>query len=272
MIRAGTRASVAVLAVLAAAAATAGCEMNVGDGNFNMGLASGRATETWTRSWTVAAGGRLELRNTNGGITVQAAAPGGPLEVKAERIARSSTDEAARDLLKKVEIHEEATAERVLVETRAPKTWGRDGLEVKYTVMLPAGIRLDVRNANGGIEIHGVSAAAAVRTTNGGIKGDGLSGPLEARTTNGGIDVALTAMTGPVTLETVNGGISLELPAATPADLAARVTNGGIHLDDALKFEAVGERNRRSVQGKLNGGGARVEVSTTNGGISVHAK
>ena len=272
MIRQGLRAALVTLAVLGAAASAGGCEMNVGDGNFNMGLASGRASETWTRSWTVAAGGRFELRNINGGITVQPAAAGAPLEVKAERIARSSSDEAARELLKKVEIHEEATADRVLVETRAPKTWGSDGHEVKYTVMLPAGIRLDVRNANGGIEVHGVTAEAVVRTTNGGIKGDGLSGQLEARTTNGGIDVTLTAMPGPITLETVNGGISLEVPTATAAEVSAHVTNGGIHVDDALKFEAVGEQNRRNVEGKLNGGGPRVEASTTNGGISIHAK
>jgi len=250
MIRQGLRTALVTVAVLAAAAAGAGCEMNVADGNFNMGLASGRASETWTRSWTVTAGGRFELRNVNGGVTVQPAAAGAPLEVKAERIARSSTDEAARELLKKVEIHEEATADRVLVETRAPKTWGRYG----------------------GIDVHGVTAPAVVRTTNGGIKGDGLAGPLEARTTNGGIDVALTAVPGAVTLETVNGGISLAVPGATAAEIAARVTNGGIHVDDALKFEAVGEQNRRNVQGKLNGGGPRVEASTTNGGISVHAK
>jgi hypothetical protein len=272
MIRAVTHACVAVLAVLAVATAAAGCDVSVGDGNFNMGLASGRASDTWSRSWPLSAGARFELRNTNGGITVQPAAGGAPLEVKAERIARSSTDEAARELLKQVEIHEEATADRVLVETRAPKTWGRDGHEVKYTVLLPAGVRLDVRNTNGGIEIHGVSASAAVRTTNGGIKGDGLSGSLEARTTNGGIDVALAAVPGAVTLETVNGGISLAVPAATAAELSAHVTNGGIGVDDALKFEAVGGQNRRNVAGMLNGGGPRIEASTTNGGISIHAK
>ena len=62
------------------------------------------------------------------------------------------------------------------------------------------------------------------------------------------------------------------MPAALAADLSAHVTNGGIHVDDALKFEAVGEQNRRNVEGKLNGGGRKVEASTTNGGIHIRAK
>jgi len=266
------RAALACVAVLAAGSAAVACDVNVGDGNFNVGLASGKASDTWTKTFTVSAGGRLDLRNINGGIVVQPAAEGQPLEVSAERTARAASDEAARELLKKVEIHDEATADRVLIETRAPKTWGREGHEVKYTVKLPPGVKLEARTVNGGLELHRVTGDANLTTTNGAIKAEGLAGSVEARTTNGGIDVALAAVPGTVTLETVNGGVSLEVPAALAADLSAHVTNGGIQVDDALKFEAVGEQNRRNVQGKLNGGGHRVDVSTTNGGIAIHAK
>jgi DUF4097 and DUF4098 domain-containing protein YvlB len=272
MIRQVLRAALFTGAIIAAGAAAAACDVNVGDGNFNMGLASGRASDTWTRTYKVAPAGQFELRNVNGTISVEPAAQGADLEVKAERIARSSTDEAARELLKKIEIHEEASADRVSIETRAPKTWGRDGHEVKYTVKLPAGVRLDARNVNGSVELHRLAGQATVQTTNGGIKGDALAGQLDARTTNGGIDVGLAAVSGTVSLATTNGGISLGVPAGVAADLSARVTNGGIHVDDALKFEATGEQTRRRVEGKLNGGGRRIEVATTNGGISLHAQ
>jgi len=272
MIGRGLRAALICVVVVAAGSAAAACDVNVADGNFNVGLASGKATDTWTKTFPLSPGGRLDLRNINGAILVQPAAEGQPLEVSAERTARASSDEAARELLKKVEIHDEATADRVLIETRAPKTWGREGHDVKYTVKLPAGVKLEARTVNGAVELHRVTGDTNVTTTNGGIKGDELAGAFEARTTNGGIDVALAAVPGAVTLETVNGGVSLEVPAALAADLSAHVTNGGIHVDDALKFEAVGEQNRRNVQGKLNGGGRRVEVSTTNGGIAIHAK
>jgi hypothetical protein len=272
MVRRLLRGSLLIACLVAAAGAASACDVNVADGNFNVGLASGKATDTWTRTYKLPAGGRLDLRNTNGGIIVEPAADGAPLEVTAERTARSSSDEAARELLKKIEIHDETTANGVLIETRAPKTSGRDGHDVKYTVKLPAGVKLEARTVNGGIELHQVNAEANVTTTNGGIKGEGLAGPVEARTTNGGIDVAVASATGPITLETVNGGISLEVPSNLSADLSAHVTNGGIHVDDVLKFEAVGQQTRRSVEGKLNGGGRRLEASTTNGGIRIHAK
>ena len=43
---------------LVAAVAAAGCDLNVGDGNFNVGLASGKATDTWTRTYTLSEAGR----------------------------------------------------------------------------------------------------------------------------------------------------------------------------------------------------------------------
>ena len=48
--------------------------------------------------------------NQNGPITVEPSAAGGQVEVRAERIARSSSDEAAKELLKKIEIREDVTA------------------------------------------------------------------------------------------------------------------------------------------------------------------
>jgi len=36
-----------------------------------------------------------------------------------------------------------------------------------------------------------------------------------------------------------------------------------------LPFVAEGEQNRRRVDGTLNGGGARIELQTTNGGVSL---
>jgi hypothetical protein len=271
MIRATTRAYLVALSVAAAAAATAGCDVNVDGGNFNVGLASGRASEQWTRTYTLPATGRFELTNINGSITIEASTDG-KVEVHAERIAKSSSDEAARELLKKIEIHEEVAADRVALETRAPKTWGRDGHEVKYAVKVPKGVRVSAKNTNGGIDLRHLENEVTATTTNGGIKGDDLAGRVEVSTTNGGVDLTLGAVPGTIKAQTVNGGVSLTVPGDTKADLSAHVVNGGIHVDDALKFEPVGEQNRRQVEGRLNGGGNRIEVSTTNGGVSVSSK
>jgi DUF4097 and DUF4098 domain-containing protein YvlB len=105
---------------------------------------------------------------------------------------------------------------------------------------------------------------------NGGIKGDGLSGHIEANTTNGGVEIGLASVSdGGVRLETVNGGVQLQLPRTAKADISARVVNGGVRVDEDLGLEQIGEKSRRRREGRLNGGGSRIELSTTNGGIRI---
>ena len=102
------------------------------------------------------------------------------------------------------------------------------------------------------------------------LKGDGLSGHIDANTTNGGVEIDLASVSaGGVRLETVNGGLQLQVPKTAKADISARVVNGGVHIDDSLALESVGEQSRRRVEGHLNGGGTRIELSTTNGGIHI---
>ena len=104
-------------------------------------------------------------------------------------------------------------------------------------------------------------------TVNGGVSGEALSGQVEATTTNGGVEVSLEALApGGVKLEAVNGGVQLSLPRTAKADISARVVNGGLHTGD-LEIELVGEQNRRRLEGKMNGGGSRVELATVNGGV-----
>jgi DUF4097 and DUF4098 domain-containing protein YvlB len=72
-----------------------------------------------------------------------------------------------------------------------------------------------------------------------------------------------------VRLETVNGGVQLQLPKTAKADISARCVNGGVHVDEQLTVESTGEKNRRRLEGRLNGGGSRIELATTNGGIHI---
>jgi DUF4097 and DUF4098 domain-containing protein YvlB len=116
----------------------------------------------------------------------------------------------------------------------------------------------------------GLTGDVRARATNGGIKGDGIvSTNVDAAVTNGGVEIELAnaPSTGSIELESVNGGVALRLPSDSKADVTARCVNGGISVDDGLGLQRVGEQTRRRVEGKLNGGGARVNLETTNGGV-----
>jgi DUF4097 and DUF4098 domain-containing protein YvlB len=172
--------------------------------------------------------------------------------------------------MKQLEMREEAGDARVRVEVRAPRTFGVSGFEVRWTVKVPKGVVVDLRTSNGKVTLSGLEGEVHASTVNGGIEGKGLTvSTLEASTVNGGVDVEITkslTSTGSVSLEAVNGGVALALPDGSQASVTARVTNGGINTT-GLDFQVTGEQTRRRFEGTLNGGGARVTLQTTNGGV-----
>jgi Toastrack DUF4097 len=254
-----------------AGSAVSACDVNLGDSGFNVGMASGRASDTWTRSYTVSAGGRVEIINTNGTIEVSQGT-GPAVEVTAERIAKATTDAAAKDLLAKIEIVETAKPDSVRLETKTPRTFGPGGAEVKYTLKIPVGLHVRTQSTNGRITLTKIANDVEATTTNGGVRGEGLTGTVQASTTNGGVELTVARLAaGGLRAETTNGGVAVELPSDSKADISAHVTNGGIGVEN-LTVVATGEKNRRHLEGKLNGGGPLVELSTTNGGIRLAGK
>ena len=59
-----------------------------------------------------------------------------------------------------------------------------------------------------------------------------------------------------VKLGCTNGGIKLRLPRDAKATISASITNGGISTS-GLQIETSGEKSRRRLDGRLNGGGAQ---------------
>ena len=256
--------ALAALPLAAALSLTAACDIALSG-------AREEATETITRSYPLSAGGTVDISTINGKIEVVAGSTR-TVEVKAVKTAKAATKEGAADLLKKFEIKEEITP--TLVKLRAEKRSGegpslngwRTSVEVRYVVQVPASAKVVLSTTNGQIEVVDVKASASLETVNGTIEGRGLGGEIKASTVNGGVDIAVASLTGDVAVETTNGGVTVKLPEDAKALLVGRTTNGGLGVD-GLQVEEV-ERSRRRLEARLNGGGRRVSVETTNGGIN----
>lgn len=254
------RQRLAALAVIVFAWPLAGCELATA--SFRA-----EARDDWSRSFAVGPGGRFELENTNGTIEVEPAG-GAALEVRAERIAKAGSEEAARELLKQVEIVVNESADRVHLETKYPRGLRTGGTEVKYWVKVPASVAVKLDNTNGRITLRSLAGPVEASTTNGGVSGKGLTGPVRASTTNGGVDVDLDAVHADgVELSTTNGGVTLRLPEGAKATISASCVNGGISTS-GLSMETT-ESSRRRLEGRMNGGGPRVRLETTNGGVRI---
>ena len=197
------------------------------------------------RPTRVAAGGRFEVKNINGTVTIEQGTDEGTVDVRAERTVKASSDEAAQAILKQARDGRRREAgRRPRSRPARPRAGARGGHEVRYFIKVPKSIRVDARTTNGGVRLNGIANEVTASSVNGGIKGDGLSGHIDANTTNGGVEIGLTSLSDAgVTLETVNGGVQLQLPRTAEADISARVVNGGVNVAEDLRPSTDGRKD-----------------------------
>jgi DUF4097 and DUF4098 domain-containing protein YvlB len=260
--------SVLIFPALLAAVASAGCDIVTAD------LRS-EETAQWHKTYQLDAGGRVEITNVNGKIDVEPSA-GNIVDVSAVKKARGASPEAAKAALDRASITPERSTSRVRVETRMSNLGGivfnSGNVQVEYHVKVPAGAEVKFTTTNGGIEITGLQGRITAETTNGGVTTREVSGQLDASTTNGGLDIDLARVAdGGVKLEFTNGGLKMRVPRDAKATISASITNGGINAGD-LPIDATGDNNRRKLEGRMNGGGARIQIEGTNGGIRLSAR
>ena len=235
---------------------------------------AGRHQETseWRKTYELQSGGRVEVSNTNGLITVEPST-GKAVEVIAVKTARGHSPEDAKQALGDIDIVENADSGSVRIETKTRRSqgWLGSNAHVKYTVRVPDGLTSKFSTTNGGVELRGVSGTVEAETTNGGIVARAMAGNFVGSTTNGGVEVDMARLgEGGARLECTNGGISLRLPADAKASISATVTNGGIDTG-GLPLEKI-ESTRRKLEAKLNGGGAPVRMNCTNGGLEIRSR
>ena len=258
--RCGRSHAAAVAGLALATVVLPGCGIPVGHGPS--------VSDSWTHTYPLSTTGEVTIVNANGRIEVEGV-EGGTVEVEAEKIARGATEQIARDLLPRIPIDERATPDFISIETRRLNGFliGAS-YEVRYHVKMPRGATLRATTVNGGVSVKGMDGRVIARTTNGGVTATGMGGAVEARSVNGGVRVQFTSLgAGSVELRTVNGGVRVALPETAKATVSASWVNGGINLS-GLPFE-VREQARRRFEGRLNGGGATIEVATVNGGITL---
>jgi hypothetical protein len=263
-------------AVLAFGLATTACDIKTtANGEFSMDIATGKAEDTWSRTYKVADKGRFELINVNGRITAEPA-DGAELVVEGKRSVKARSDEGAKELLSKLEIREEVSDATVRVESRPPRLSGFSSHQIEWTIKVPKGVIVDLRTTNGGVRLNNLSNEIHAKTTNGGVKGlNIIATVIEASAVNGGVEITLGApldTTASIEMETVNGGVELYLPSDSKATIAARCVNGGVQVEN-LEISREEQQSdfdkRRRLNGTMNGGGAKVNLSTTNGGVRI---
>jgi DUF4097 and DUF4098 domain-containing protein YvlB len=223
------------------------------------------ARSPWTRDYTLADGGTLEIRSTNGSIHL-AVGDGDAVRIEADRIVNAATQEAADTALETFEIGEQVTDDRIVLDSTTRGMNVNLSRKVNYRVTLPRGANVKISGTNSNVEADGIEGRFDVGVTNGRVVATALKGPATVETTNGAVSLSMARLASEgVECQTTNGAITVMLPEDAGADIAVRVTNGGISYD-GLDVQVI-EQSRRRFDATLGGGGPRVRLEATNGAI-----
>ena len=122
---------------------------------------------------------------------------------------------------------------------------------------------------NGDVQVRDATGAVRVSTGNGRVSVTTAQGPVDVRTGNGDIDVRMTALRAAddMTFSTGSGDVRVTLPASYNGELDASTGNGTIASDFELRIE--GRMSPRRVRATIGSGGARLRLSSGNGGLEV---
>jgi len=90
--------------------------------------------------------------------------------------------------------------------------------------------------------------------------------PVRLETSNGSIELTLEAFNqNEIRASTSNSGITLHLPEHISANLNASASNSSISTEFDVTTEGAIEKHH--LEGKIGGGGAAIELTTSNGSI-----
>jgi DUF4097 and DUF4098 domain-containing protein YvlB len=250
--------------------------------------------EPFNKTVPLRPGSEVRLANANGSVTLDAW-DRDEVRIEAEKRVKSASESTARKVLDQVRIEVVQDTKGVSIETKAPHRpsqlfdwlFGNDAsVSVTYKVHVPRRAALDLDNVNGALTVTGTRGKARMETVNGGISVNDVQGDLELETTNGGIDVrrsagALRAVTtngsvdaelsalpddSDLSFETTNGHVALRLPRDARLSIDAAATNGRVQSDFEIEG---GQPGKRSLRGDINGGGGKLYIRTTNGGVDI---
>ena len=244
---------------------TAACNLSFGTGV--------EAKNEWDKRYKVTSGATLELRETNGRIRVEAGTANDEIVVHAVRVVKGPTEEAAKAGLAEFAIKENATPDRVEIDSAdAGRSFmSRMSRRVDYDVKMPKTGQLTIKSTNGEIVVRSIAGLVRIETVNGDIDLAGVERGVDVTAVNGRVQVDVTALgEHGVRCKTTNGQIIVRIPTTTKANLAARVTNGAVQTEN-LSVQTT-ETSHRRLDGTIGGGGPEIRLDTTNGELRIVGK
>jgi DUF4097 and DUF4098 domain-containing protein YvlB len=128
---------------------------------------------------------------------------------------------------------------------------------------------VDAHTSGGSINIKKATGQIKAYTSGGGIVVEEVQASIDAKTSGGSVRVYLSRQPeNDCRLKTSGGSINLSMGSDIGIDIDAKTSSGKVKSD----FSISGEVNKRSVRGKINGGGPELYLRTSGGDIVISKK
>ena len=248
-----------------------------------LGLAAGLArADEWNKDFAVTGRPELHINAKDGNVTVSS--------WDKNQINVHVITQGYRIAQNEVRVEDRQSGDRVdidlLVPTHTCFICMHINWSIRVEVRVPRQSDLDLRTGDGNIQGEQVHGSLHIKTGDGNVElrdvegnlsadsGDGnlrLQGrfdALDVHTGDGNVVAEVadgSKMTGSWSVRTGDGNVEMRLPENFSAELSLRTGDGRITFD--MPVEVSGSLSRSYVHGKLNSGGATLDVHTGDGSI-----
>lgn len=130
--------------------------------------------------------------------------------------------------------------------------------------------RVEAKTSGGSITLARIDGDVVARTSGGNIKIEDAAGSVDASTSGGSINARISRQPrGDSKLSTSGGTVTVALAPSIRVNLDARASGGGVRSD--VPVTVVGTQEDDEIRGQINGGGPKLTLRTSGGGVRVRA-
>ena len=150
----------------------------------------------------------------------------------------------------------------------------------EYTIKVPKGVIVSYLHSSphgDDVVFRNIENEIEVSTLHNDVNLNNVTGPLTIKTVHGDIEVAFgPALKNPISIVSVHGHVDVAMPTTTKANLKLGTVYGEIFVDPDFKIEIEKAGNMvkysDNVNGKINGGGLDITLSSTHSNLYLRKK
>jgi DUF4097 and DUF4098 domain-containing protein YvlB len=127
---------------------------------------------------------------------------------------------------------------------------------------------VEAHTSGGSISLAHIAGEVLARTSGGNIRIEDAKGRVDASTSGGSITASISRQpSGDSRLSTSGGGVTVNLARGIGVELDAHASGGGVHSDVPTTIQ--GTQDDDTLRGRVNGGGPKLVLRSSGGGIHV---